>query len=99
MCWINFYSSRCNSAPANRCPGNFVCCETFYEGQSFIPTCGFPAPAFAGPSCVELECPVPLECNELGQVEGRGGTAHCGGPEFTGETENSIRSLLDKIQK
>ena len=92
-------SSRCDSAPADRCPGNFVCREAFYDGKFFFSTCGFPAPAFAAPSCAELECPVPLECNELGQVEGRGGIARCGGPEFTGETENFIRSLLDKIQK
>ena len=53
-------SSRCDSAPADRCPGNFVCREAFYMGQFLFSTCGFPAAMFAAPSCTELECPVPL---------------------------------------
>ena len=91
-------SSRCDSAPADRCPSNLVCREVFYEGQFFFSTCGVPAPTFTAPSCAQLECPAPLECNELGVVEGRGGVARCAGPNFTGDTENAIRSLLDKIQ-
>ena len=91
-------SSRCDSAPADRCPSNLVCREVFYEGQFFFSTCGIPAPTFTASSCAELECPAPLECNELGIVEGRGGVARCAGPNFTGDTENSIQALLDKIQ-
>ena len=92
-------SSRCASAPDGRCPSNLVCREVFFEGQFFFSTCGVPAPTFTAPSCAELECPAPLECNELGVVEGRGGVARCAGPNFTGDTEESIRSLLDKIDE
>lgn len=87
-------SNRCDSAPTDRCPGNFVCREAFYEGQFFFSTCGFPAPSFAAPSCTELECPAPPECNELRVVEGRGGIAHCGGPEFTGELNTLFKLFL-----
>ena len=90
-------NTTCVSAGDDRCASGFVCREIFFEGQFFFTSCGVPAPTFTAPSCAELECLAPLECNELGVVEGRGGVARCAGPEFTGDTEDSIRSLLDKI--
>lgn len=90
-------TTNCTLAPEDRCPIGWVCREAFFEGQIFITTCGVPAPTFTAPSCAELECPAPLECNEIGNVQGRGGVARCAGPTFTGDTEDSIQSLLDKI--
>lgn len=90
-------NTTCLSAANDRCPSFLVCRETFFEGQFFFTTCGVPAPTFTAPSCAELECPEPLACNELGIVEERGGVARCAGPEFTGDTEQMIRSLLDVI--
>ena len=89
-------NTSCAALGVNRCPENFVCRDVFFEGQMFFTTCGAPAPTFIGPSCADLVCPAPLECNELGVVQGRGGVARCAGPEFTSDREDFIRSLLDR---
>ena len=82
MHWADFRSV---SGTGGRCLPVFVCREVVFEGHIFFTT------------CAELECPGPLECNELGIVQGRGGVARCAGPSFTRDTKDFIRSLLSKI--
>ena len=87
--------TNCTDEPG-RCPGGLVCRETVFEDELLFSTCGVPAPTFTGPSCEELECPLPVVCNDLESIEGRG-LARCAGPEFTNDHQEAIEYLLDMI--
>ena len=89
--------TNCTDEPG-RCPNGLVCRGTVFEGKLLFSTCGIPAPTFTGPSCQELECPLPLVCNDLESINGREpGLARCAGPEFTNDHQEAIESLLDMI--